>query len=699
MLRFCCFRHGVSCTKRIPAMYVMTTSGSSDTRTKLRTTTAVSIGRYSLVLLLSLLFCWMIYGVKAFTIKQTTTITGYVKTWNSLSTGTHVYSTTSTSTTGSVGSIYSTTGNNDTPSTSKPVQNHMPRMIKYITDMMKRSTKSTESNMKKIKSKKSIPKVNITTIEQLEAHWDDRLGLYRNPKDGTINYDMVLRSANVIGDTQMIGDTYRENYTHPVVQLLHLRKKQRTESLSIGATVQQKYMDSTTSLGTTTKDTVTTTTTTATTTTTTTAAGTTAVSTSLYNDGCKVALAIEGGGMRGCVSAGMVCAIHYLNLTDTIDVIYGSSAGTVVGAYLITKQLPYFGPEVYYDRLTTAGKKFIDTKRLLRAIGFGLIDPRLLLDVVTRRQDGGKPVLNLPFLLKTTVQQTKPLDWDTFVQRQSVQPLHVVTSGLNCNKSIVFTMGNNGFQTLDELTDCMHASCLLPGIAGPVMNLDKTALNGTGALDATKSKKLVLGNNLDLNRYEPIADALLYEPLPYQTAITDHNVTHCIVLRTRPDGTDVTGKGGLFEKLIAKRFFQRKNNLSHQYERMKMHLHKKIYGANIIQLNEAAYSLRDCYDTSEPHLMTVAIPPGSEEISRLEVGRKAIFEGLRRGFARAYDCLVEDPNERGRGIVVAKQYFPDEILEYDPLIMDSQLTGMESAFDAYMRLHGVVPKAWDSSKQ
>ena len=592
--------------------------------------------------------------------------------------------------------------NNDRPIP----QNHFSRAIRYMTEMilMKRSSSRTDAglNMNKISKKTIRPSVNITTIEQLEAHWEDRLGLNRNPKDGTINYDMVLRSANVIGETQMIGSSSSLNYTHPVVQLLHLRKKQLTESQLFDVTAgtkravaiatstrqqqQQQQQDSDSTLGRTAA-------------TVTTAAMNDATSKSLYNDGCKVALAIEGGGMRGCVSAGMVCAIHHLNLTDTIDVVYGSSAGTVVGAYLITKQLPFFGPEVYYDRLTTAGKKFIDTKRLLRAIGFGLVDPRLFRDVVTRRQDGGKPVLNLSFLLKTTVQQTKPLDWDTFVQRQSVQPLHVVTSGLNSNKSIVFSMENNGFQTLDELTDCMHASCLLPGIAGPVMNLDKSALkNGVGSFDATKSKKLLLGNNLDLNRYEPLADALLYEPLPYQTAITEHNVTHCIVLRTRPDGTDVTGKGGLFEKLIAKRFFQRKNNLSHQYDRMKMHLHKKIYGANVIQLNEAAYSLRDCLDTSEPHLLTVAIPPGSEEVSRLEVGRKAIFEGLRRGFARAYDCLVDDPNERGRGVVVAQQYFPDEILEYDPLAMDSHSTEMESAFDAYMRLHGVVPKTWDASK-
>jgi predicted acylesterase/phospholipase RssA len=401
-------------------------------------------------------------------------------------------------------------------------------------------------------------------------------------------------------------------------------------------------------------------------------------------------------GMRGCVSAGMVCAIHHLNLTDTIDVIYGSSAGSIVSAYLITGQLPWFGPEVYYDRLPAAGKQFIDTKRLLRAIGFGLLDPRLLKDVVTRRSEG-KPVLNLHYLMKTTMQETKPLDWEKFRERQKVQPLNVVTSGLKAERSIVLNMENGGFDTLEELTDCMHASCLLPGIAGAVMNLDKRIVNGeippiTTTDDPTMTKrKMKIGNNLPTDRYEPLADALLFEPLPYRTAVSRDNVTHCIVIRSRPDGVDVTGKGGIFEKLIAKRFFQRKNNLPHMYQRMKMQLHKKLYAEDVIRLNEAAHDLRDPYDVSEPHLMAIAVPPGSEEVTRLEVDRNAIFRGLRRGFARAYDCLVPDPALRGKGIDVAELFFPDEILDYDP--QDIDVTD-ESAFAAYMKLHGVNPKAW-----
>ena len=40
------------------------------------------------------------------------------------------------------------------------------------------------------------------------------------------------------------------------------------------------------------------------------------------SDPYKVALAIEGGGMRGCVSAGMTAAIKALGIQDCFDVVY-----------------------------------------------------------------------------------------------------------------------------------------------------------------------------------------------------------------------------------------------------------------------------------------------------------------------------------------------------------------------------------------
>mmetsp|Transcript_12626 Transcript_12626/g.27984 ORF Transcript_12626/g.27984 Transcript_12626/m.27984 type:complete len:655 (-) Transcript_12626:640-2604(-) len=487
-----------------------------------------------------------------------------------------------------------------------------------------------------------VEKIEIKTIPGLYDYWADKKKRFRKKKgkkdDGTtsvgaidddgddIDYDALLAAVDVKGDTQIIGSPDHPDLVHPVLQLLHERR--RTKSPLTPTTETRP-------------------------------------------DGFKVALVVEGGGMRGCLSAGMVAAIHYLGLEDTFDVVYGSSAGTVIGAYFITRQLPWFGPEIYYDSLTTAGKQFIDTKRLLRSVGVGLVDPRLLKDVVVRRANG-KPVLNLPFLLKSTAQEKKPLDWEKFVEMQKVQPLKIVSSGLKRGRSVVLDMEKGNFENRQELADCMHSSCLLPGIAGPLMNLD-TRENGGG--------KLKLGNRIDEPHLEPLADALIFEPLPYKTAI-ENGATHVVLLRTRPDGTDVAGKSSIFERLIVRRFFLRKNKLPNVYKYMRKHLHKRIYSEQVIALNDAAHDFRDYTDDSSPHMMPIAVAPGSPEVTKLETGREAIFDGVRRGFARAYDALVEDPKERGRGMIVAKECFPDEILDYDPLDIDSKI---DSAFDCYLK--------------
>jgi hypothetical protein len=53
------------------------------------------------------------------------------------------------------------------------------------------------------------------------------------------------------------------------------------------------------------------------------------------NDTAYLALAIEGGGIRGAVCSGMAAAIASLGLTDSFDTIVGSSAGSVIGAYMV----------------------------------------------------------------------------------------------------------------------------------------------------------------------------------------------------------------------------------------------------------------------------------------------------------------------------------------------------------------------------
>jgi predicted acylesterase/phospholipase RssA len=56
------------------------------------------------------------------------------------------------------------------------------------------------------------------------------------------------------------------------------------------------------------------------------------------DDGLRVVLGIEGGGMRGTVSAGMAYALHELGLLGAFDAVYGSSAGAINAAWLLSSR-------------------------------------------------------------------------------------------------------------------------------------------------------------------------------------------------------------------------------------------------------------------------------------------------------------------------------------------------------------------------
>jgi hypothetical protein len=47
----------------------------------------------------------------------------------------------------------------------------------------------------------------------------------------------------------------------------------------------------------------------------------------------------------------------------------------------------------------------------------------------------------------------------------------VVASGLLSRKAVVMSTENNNFQSLNELSQCMRASMLLPGVTGEVVRL------------------------------------------------------------------------------------------------------------------------------------------------------------------------------------------------------------------------------------
>ena len=558
-------------------------------------------------------------------------------------------------------------------------------------------------------------------MDELDDYWprclesDEEIGRPMSQHDTSdpIDYNQLLRGISVKGDTQIIGAKDRPEFVHPVVQLMHQRKKQQEQRQDEGSSGEAPASNS-----------------------------------KPKQD--KIALVVEGGGMRGCVSAGMVCAIHALGLSDTIDVVYGSSAGAVIAAYFVSKQLPYFGTEVYYDSLTTMedptrtkstpepkhskpqqrqqhanhildryrNDYFIDVKRMTRSMGLGLCDPRLLKDVWTRRIHG-KPMMNLHYMFEKIMIKKKAIDYDTFIKRQTVQPLKVVASGLSSEKPVVLSHEGGHFDTIEDLCNSLHASCLLPGIAGPVMNVLKQIRRSKQAAtmpsrsgihkQQPKKPNFVLRNVFREKRYndedyEPLGDAMLSAPIPYDIA-HEEGATHVLVIRSSPDGTNLLAVPTVMAWIgskIFKRYFLKKNHLPGMYKRAQTEQrHQRLYAKTILELNKRANSPPPI-DSKDDQTMTIALEPGSEEVNHLETTREGIFQGVRQGFARAYDALVEDPALRGRGQEMALKYFPDEILKYDPndsrLSSSSQNDEFRSAFEEYLASTGVVPKTWQEDE-
>ncbi len=55
------------------------------------------------------------------------------------------------------------------------------------------------------------------------------------------------------------------------------------------------------------------------------------------DDGLRIALIVEGGGMRGIISAGMALTLDELGLVPAFDAVYGASAGAITGAWLLSR--------------------------------------------------------------------------------------------------------------------------------------------------------------------------------------------------------------------------------------------------------------------------------------------------------------------------------------------------------------------------
>lgn len=192
-----------------------------------------------------------------------------------------------------------------------------------------------------------------------------------------------------------------------------------------------------------------------------------------HDDGFSVALAVEGGAMRGVISAGMVSALEELGFADTFDAVYGSSAGAINAAYFLAGQAR-LGTSIYYEDINN--RRFISLRRAAL----------------------GRPIVNLSYLLADVAVRRKTLDVARVLASQA--PLAVLATKVPDGSCAIL----RGFADESALFGALQASATMPVVAGP-----PSQYRGGRYLDASLS-----------------------EPIPVPAAEADGH-THILALLTR----------------------------------------------------------------------------------------------------------------------------------------------------------------------
>jgi predicted patatin/cPLA2 family phospholipase len=206
------------------------------------------------------------------------------------------------------------------------------------------------------------------------------------------------------------------------------------------------------------------------------------------DDGRRVALVIEGGGMRGVVSAGMTAALEQLGLRNSFDEVHGASAGAFNAAFLLAGQAAYL----------TA----------LYLHGFG--DPRF---VSVRRALRGGPALDMDYVITNVWTQQRPLRFDAILS--SGIELHCTAT--DADRAEIVDLAQ--LRDAEEIRCALRASGRLPWLAGPPV-----PFRGRRLLDAT-----------------------LAEAIPIQAPLA--GATDVLVLQTRPHGVRHTPLSGPVARL------------------------------------------------------------------------------------------------------------------------------------------------------
>jgi predicted patatin/cPLA2 family phospholipase len=214
-------------------------------------------------------------------------------------------------------------------------------------------------------------------------------------------------------------------------------------------------------------------------------------------DDARVALVIEGGSSRGAYSSGMTVTIEQLGLLPLFDAVYGSSAGALNGAWLLSGRAEST-IHAWWDPIIMRGT--IDPRRALRR----------------------RPVVDTHFLVHTVYTEIMPMGFAEILGNP-VEFHPLATDALSGEST--------------DLRASIHDQASL-----------QAALRATTAMPLMTGKPIEIGGR-------PFVDAGVSESVPVRTALAQ-NATHIVALRTKRSDERVTPPTRV-ERMVMSRWFAR----------------------------------------------------------------------------------------------------------------------------------------------
>jgi predicted patatin/cPLA2 family phospholipase len=207
----------------------------------------------------------------------------------------------------------------------------------------------------------------------------------------------------------------------------------------------------------------------------------------------RIALVVEGGGMRGAVSGGMALGLDELGLAQAFDAAYGSSAGTLNAMWLVSGRVR--------DGIPT------------------WTDPRLVHELISRRRALlRRPVVDVRRLVEERYEQLSPGLFDAVLAGST--ELHPIATEVETGDAVDL---HGEIADARTLRLALRGSAALPLLAGPPVELG--------------GRRLI--------------DAGLSAAIPFGAALAD-GATHVLVLRSRRAGEVATAPGRLTGALTAR---------------------------------------------------------------------------------------------------------------------------------------------------